>query len=276
MAPFFTGITRGVGGSGFGNMVRRIRIPNIIQVTVQIAGAGGSSGGVQSGGSGGLTNATITVPDVHVFQLYVASNSSPSPANYVQGGTVGNPGGGGSALLLTNSEAYSNPNYLLIGAGGGGGGVSVPGVTYSAGSGGGGDNPGTPPPSNWGVGGTGDSSATSGQNSQGSGQNRGPEAAAYGGSGGGGFGGGGGGGGGFSSNQDSPSYWYLSGGAGGGGNIVTGIVPGVSGAPVSVTLSSASTAANPNSPGYCTFTTPSKVTPYSNAGVYSVPVASLI
>jgi hypothetical protein len=264
MAPLFTG-----SRLGFGRVAQAIRIPEIIQVTIQIAGAGGQNGGVRPAASGGLTNATITVPDAHAFQLYVASNISPNPSNYVQGGSGGASGGGGSALLLTNSQEYSGPNYLLIGVGGGGGGVTNPGVTYAAGDGGGGDNPGTPPPSSYGAGGTGNSSATNGGNAGGPG---GPLS----GGGGGGFSGGGGGGGAFSSNVDDPSYWVLSGGAGGGGNIITGSVPGVSGAPVVVALNSASTAGNPNSPGYCTFTTPSKVTPYSSPGVYTVPVASLI
>ena len=272
-----------------------------ITFTIALKGSGGDAS-YRSAGQGGLTNATITVPESHIFKLYVATNSNPSPSNYYQGhdpstqiipggAAGGGQGGGASALVLTTSPKYSGSDFFIMGVGGGGGGSAVdpeglggPTMkTGAGGDGGGGNNPGGT--GNWfpgnpdhggpmnGTGGTG--GQFPGSNG---GQCGGPNAdyLARGGGGGGGFTKGNGGSTSFNENQDDPSFSNQGGGGGGGGRINTGSIGGPIGVELTVTLNSAGTGSNANSPGSAVFTHPTKTTTYSTPGLYSVPVKSLV
>ena len=269
-----------------------------ITFTIALKGSGGDAS-YRSAGQGGLTNATITVPESHIFKLYVATNSNPSPSNYYQGHnpgtqnpngqTVGGQGGGASALVLTSGPAYSGSDFFIMGVGGGGGGSSVDGeglggpnmVTGSGGNGGGGNNPGSV--GGWSPGNpenAGPMNGAGGTGGQFPGANggavSGSESLAQGGGGGGGFTGGNGGSTNYNSNQDDPSYSNQGGGGGGGGRINTGSIGSPIGVTLNVTLNSAGTGSNPDSPGSAVFTHPTKTTTYSTPGLYSVPVKSLV
>lgn len=121
-------------------------------LTVQLFGAGGSSGSADSnpsigyGGGGGYTEGVLAVTGGQIIDVYVGQGGATGPnrsESYLGGGRSGNPAGGngGGFTGITTSEQDLRPAgtplaphiALVAGAGGGGGG----GYGSGGGSGGG-------------------------------------------------------------------------------------------------------------------------------------------
>jgi hypothetical protein len=121
MAPFFTGFTRGIGGSGFG---KRDSAEKIIAVRfyIQIFGAKGLNFGInldgsppqsdpaRQGGGGGSTTLDMIVPTAYSLDI----NSS---LTYFAGGGNGYAGGPSGGFSINNQ-------WMAIAGGGGGAGGS--------------------------------------------------------------------------------------------------------------------------------------------------------
>ena len=115
MAPFFTGFARGIGGSAFGNIAKRI-IP--VRFYIEIFGAKGSnfmlnldgsppeSDPGRRGGGGGYTKLDMTVPTAYSLDIN-------SPLTYFGGGGNGYAGGPSGGFSI-------NGQWMAIAGGGGG------------------------------------------------------------------------------------------------------------------------------------------------------------
>jgi hypothetical protein len=150
MAPFFTGFTRGLGGSGFGNNADRI-IP--VRFFIEIFGAKGSNFGIQTpggtpspadparqGGGGGYTKLDMTVPTAYSLDINSPITSfgggGPAPGSR-PGSRPGGPsggfsindqwmaivGGGGGAAGFYDFNASSNPQLTVSSGPAGGSGA---------------------------------------------------------------------------------------------------------------------------------------------------------
>jgi hypothetical protein len=285
MAPFFTGITRAIGGAGFGKRAGISTPPPVLLTFTVVSGSGQSPGTFSSyplSGVGGKTVATVLTPINQIFKIYVGKiGSGTGGAGYYNGGPGGRDqlAGGGASAVTFGLSPVCTAETMIMGAGGGGAmGGPATDAYGSGGYGGGGTSSGTPgsqqmngstaggPP--------GGGSAGSGNTFPGTsgGAGSAPNNNANGGGGGGGFSGGGGGSGFLYSGQ----RWIAGGGGGGGGYINIGSnFPNVL-ETVTVTLTSSGNGDINNSNGSVVVVGPAGTTTYpSSPGSYTVPAASL-
>jgi hypothetical protein len=146
MAPFFTGLTRGVGGGGFGKMSAEKIIA--VRFYIQIFGAKGANFGInlndsppqsdpaRQGGGGGSTTLDMIVPTAYSLDINSPLTAFSGGANFYQGGPSGGfsinnqwmaiAGGGGAAagsyiLNLGASPVLENVSTGPAGGAGAGG-----------------------------------------------------------------------------------------------------------------------------------------------------------
>ena len=120
MAPFFTGITRGIGGGGFGKMSAEKIIA--VRFYIEIFGAKGNNFGInlngsppaedpaRQGGGGGYTKLDMIVPTAYSLSIN-------SPLTAFSGGTNVYSGGSSGGFSINNQ-------WMAIAGGGGGAGGS--------------------------------------------------------------------------------------------------------------------------------------------------------
>ena len=125
--PIFTGITRGIGGFGFGKSAATATGPKTeVTINFVLFGAGGStSRGPQLGsGKGGRTLATYIIPTSATLEFRAGGRG------VITGSSHGGGGGGSSSVHIGTKSGISNA--LLYAAGGGGAGDNLPGVPVLA------------------------------------------------------------------------------------------------------------------------------------------------
>jgi hypothetical protein len=127
MAPFFTGFTRGVGGSGFGaNILRDIPIP--VTFTVETFGAGGAVefeniSGYPRYGYGGYNKVSVTALSKQTGYVQIAGSGRRCYSSfYIDGQWIVVAGGGGEPASNVRWEipGFSNA-YTVSGSNGGDG-----------------------------------------------------------------------------------------------------------------------------------------------------------
>jgi hypothetical protein len=146
MAPFFTGITRAIGGAGFGkqSLIRKIPIDYLV-----LGGGGGGAGsfppgpnwnGLPGAGAGGYVALSAEIPVGTSFTITVGNGGN--------GGSFGSGSPGGDSSLVSPGIAPvtafgggSPGGSGGSGGGGGGAGYNYPGPTQQGYPGG---NPGPP------------------------------------------------------------------------------------------------------------------------------------
>jgi len=133
--PFFTGITRGVGGSGFGRARSASRRTGKLVRFKLWGGAGGTSqdcSGNPSGSAaaGGFIDVEGEFNPGTTFYIVVAGGGSfNGGGGYGGGGSIGGGGGGsggGASYVIFNSSTATLSNLVVV-AGGGAGGQSSSG-----------------------------------------------------------------------------------------------------------------------------------------------------